>query len=364
MKRKEFIYNACTLAMATLLPFNRLFAKTNSSEATLWHELLDYARWCPSPHNVQPWKVKIISKTEAHLYYDPARVPGAVDIQSAFTIVGMGMFIECLNIVALSKGYKIAVTHEQEPQLSCAGTEFRPFATMSLMPTDEKSVIAPQLIKDRRTSRAQYNGREIDTAAIERFKVTASGYGYEFVCTEDHSIINYIIDLNNETELERSDDKPTMDEMKKWIRISDKEAAEKKDRLWYRCLETHAKVLHNFAYHHERFRHAWKRKIVKNMLNKGMKGTANMAWITGAFDKRADWLQAGTMLQQMWLDMTKENIYMHPLGTVVTTADAKEKFMTTIGYDKVEEKLWFLVRLGYSEEPQRSYRLGLDDILM
>jgi len=239
---------------------------------------------------------------------------------------------------------------------------------MNLLPTDKKptpiAIGAPQLIKDRRTSRAQYDGRKLPAIVVEQFETIAAAYGYDFVVTSDQDLIGDIIDLNNQTELERSDDKPTMDEMKKWIRTSDKEAADKKDGLWYRCLETHAKVLHNFAYHHERFRYTWKRKIIKNMLNKGMKGTASMAWITGSFNKREAWLNAGTMLQQLWLAMTKKNIYMHPLGTVITTPGAKEKFMKMIDYSQDEEKLWFLVRLGYSEEPQRSYRLTVDDIVI
>ena len=295
MKRNEFIISACTLAAATLFPFGRLFGEKNISELILWYELLEYARWSPSPHNVQPWKVKIISKTEAHLYYDPARVPGVVDEQTAFTIVGMGMFIECLKITALAKGYEIDVTQQQEPRLDCSGKQFRLFAAMSLRPTDKKATAAPQLIKDRRTSRAQYDGRSIPAPAIDQFRTIASAYGYDFVCTAESDTISYIINLNSETELERSDDQPTMDEMKKWIRTSDKEAAEKKDGLWYRCLATHAKVLHNFIYHHDRFRHEWKRRIVENMLNKGKKGTANMAWITGGFDKREDWLDTNVI---------------------------------------------------------------------
>ena len=33
-----------------------------------WTELLDYARWSPSPHNVQPWRLRVLSATEARLY--------------------------------------------------------------------------------------------------------------------------------------------------------------------------------------------------------------------------------------------------------------------------------------------------------
>jgi hypothetical protein len=78
-------------------------------------ELIGYARWCLPPHNVQPWKVKILSGKKAQLYYDPAQVPEVVDDQTSFTIVGMGMFIECLDIAARPKGYQVVAVHEAEP---------------------------------------------------------------------------------------------------------------------------------------------------------------------------------------------------------------------------------------------------------
>ncbi|HUS01056.1 MAG TPA: hypothetical protein VMY77_04980, partial [Chitinophagaceae bacterium] len=57
------------------------------------------------------------------------------------------------------------------------------------------------------------------------------------------------------------------------------------------------------------------------------------------------------------------NVYMHPFGPVITTPDAKEKFRQKINYDESRGELWFLVRMGYSKEPPRSFRLDTKDIL-
>ena len=100
------------------------------------------------------------------------------------------------------------------------------------------------------------------------------------------------------------------------------------------------------------------------MLNKAMNGTANLAWISGPFENRNDWVNAGRMLQRLWLEMTRHNVYMHPFGPVITTPDSNEKFKQRINYDENKGTLWFLVRLGYSNEPPRSFRLDTKDIVM
>ncbi|MBD0333527.1 MAG: hypothetical protein ICV66_12825 [Chitinophagaceae bacterium] len=113
MKRRDFFKTTGLLSFSFLLPLQKIRGN-NFSNDKIWIDLIDYARWCPSPHNVQPWKMKIISATEAHLYYDPSRVPFVVDSHTSFTTVGMGMFVECLNIAANSVAYKIVASMKQK----------------------------------------------------------------------------------------------------------------------------------------------------------------------------------------------------------------------------------------------------------
>jgi len=58
-----------------------------------WAELLETARWAPSPHNIQTWKLRALTDDEAELAYDPARTLPATDPGGAFIRVGLGVFV-------------------------------------------------------------------------------------------------------------------------------------------------------------------------------------------------------------------------------------------------------------------------------
>jgi hypothetical protein len=366
MKRRDFITSMGFVSAITLMPFQRAFSHNlnRKSKFGFWWELVDYARWCPSPHNVQPWKMKVISDEEAHLYYDPARIPIIVDGTSAFTIAGMGMFIECLNIAANKHGYKIASEHAPEKFLDSTSEELKIFAKLYLIKTDKNIDINRELIKKRKTSRLQYDGRIISFDIVNALKNITKKYGHDFIFSTDNELIRFAIDLNSKSVLERSQEEPARKEMCKWIRTTDEEAERMRDGWWYRCTGISGKMLSNFFFHHERFESRWKTKTANRILNRSMSGTSNLAWIAGPFQSRNDWVNAGTMLQRLWLEMTKYNVYMHPFGPVITTPASHEKFRKKINFSENENELWFLIRLGYSTDPPRSFRLETKDIII
>jgi len=346
---------------STILPLRKLFGMSLFSHS-IWHELLEYARWCPSPHNVQPWKVKIITETEAHLFYEPARIPIVVDGTSAFTTVGMGMFIECLSIAAFPKELMVIEEHDGEEEMYADKEGLQPFARLFIKPSDKSEELNRRLIKERKTSRLRFDNRVIDACLVENLKAIANEYDQEFTYTTDQDLITYSINLNNESIIMRSQDKAVRQEMLTWIRTKDQEAAEKKDGWWYKCVGFPGKMLYNFFAHPEKFENKHKRTV--KMLNKKLKGTRNLAWISGSFKNKSDWMKTGAMLQRMWLEMTKHNVYMSPFGPIVTTPKSYAEFKQRINYDERKGTLWFLIRLGYGDEPPRSFRMDTKDILI
>ena len=365
MKRRDFILNAGVLSTLSLLPLMKIFSnKLGAKDNFIWNTLVDYARWCPSPHNVQPWKVKVISKTTAHLYYDPARIPIVVDGTSAFTMAGLGMFIECLNIAAGPHGYTVMAEHEPDQYLDSTSPQLKLFAKLHMIENDKKAEIDPELIKKRKTSRLHYDGRILSPDVVTALMAVANEHGYRFIFSTDKELIRFAIDLNSKSMLERSKEEAARTEMCKWIRSTDEEAEKKKDGWWFRCTGMSGKQLYNFFFHHERFEGKWKTKKANQTLNRSMSGTSNLAWIVGRFETRDDWVNAGTMLQRLWLEMTKHNVYMHPFGPVITTAASHEKFRKRIEFNENKNNLWFLVRLGYGNEPPRSFRLESKDIFI
>ncbi|MEO5674285.1 MAG: hypothetical protein ABIQ74_06535 [Chitinophagales bacterium] len=366
MKRRDFVTTAGFFTFLNLLPLSRLFAKTLllNDETQIWEELIAYARWSPSPHNVQPWRMKIISGREAHLYYDPSRLLPVVDPTSGFIILGMSMFIESLSIAANPAGYKIVAEHSSEKQLDFASTDLKLFAKLYRIETGVKDPTDRELIRKRKTSRLHYDNRVIGQGLVNSFSSLADSYGYNFTCSFDKELIADVIELNSKAILHGSEDVEARNELSRWIRTSDEEAAAKKDGLWYRCMQVKAKLMENFFYHHERFQSKWKRKLLTHSLTNSVKGTSNIAWISGPFENRADWINAGVMLQRLWLEMTKFNVYLHPFGAIINETYALDDLKNSIQYSVNEGTLWFLIRLGYCDEPPASFRLEVKDILI
>jgi nitroreductase len=58
-----------------------------------WREILEVARRAPSPHNVQPWRVKLVSREDAELFIDGQRTLPKEDLTGSFLLSAMGMFL-------------------------------------------------------------------------------------------------------------------------------------------------------------------------------------------------------------------------------------------------------------------------------
>src|SRR6266516_5984060 len=77
-----------------------------------WNELLSIARWAPSPHNIQSWRVRPLSATEAELHVDPARKLPVTDPGGRFVAVGLGVFVETVAVAAHALGFELDVEHD------------------------------------------------------------------------------------------------------------------------------------------------------------------------------------------------------------------------------------------------------------
>jgi phenylacetate-CoA ligase len=54
---------------------------------SMWHSLLETAIHAPSPHNVQPWRVRVLNDTEADLFIDSHRTLPKEDPTGSFIIL-------------------------------------------------------------------------------------------------------------------------------------------------------------------------------------------------------------------------------------------------------------------------------------
>ena len=369
MKRRDFLLRTALGTGFALLGPLRAAARPHRAPAAdaqaRWAELLDYARWSPSPHNVQPWKLLVLSDTAARLYYDPTRLLPHTDPTSCFTIIGLGMFIESLRVAAGPLGLEVVAQHTAEPRLNYAATTPQLFADLHLVPqTSGLPAHNRELLKQRRTSRLHYDGRPVAAQIQQQLTQLAAAHGHELTCSDDPAMVDFILDLNRQTLFTDFDEAPVRQELAGLIRTTDEQAHQQKDGLWSRCMGFPGRLMHNFFFHSERFRSPWKRAVLGRVYRHSMHGTATVAWLRGDFATRADWLRAGALMQRLWLEMTRHGVYLHPFGSVVTNEMAHRQFLEKIDQQATDAPLWLLVRLGYSTEPPRSLRLDVNDIFL
>lgn len=377
MKRRAFLKGVGSAAAMSVLascahafriPLDKMAVPSAGPGADLdldglWRDGAAYARWTPSPHNIQPWRLRVVSATEAELYYDHRRLLPVTDPTGAFTIMGLAIFVEYLAIALRQRGHDL---HAEFPAKALDFSATRPvlFATMALTSAKGEPAFDRQLILERKTSRLPYDGRVVDAASMQALRAIAAAEGHRLEWSSDRSFVEWTIDLNRFTLFGDLNDAPTRTELRRWIRPTDEEAAAKNDGLWSHCLQFPGWLLKAFFDDHKKWGHGWRARLTGRMLVDGMRGTRTVAWWSGPFETPADWIGTGRVLGRSWLELTRRGFQLHPFGSIVTNAAAHARWTAKVRSREGDSRLWLVARLGRSEAPPRSHRVPASDFFL
>lgn len=377
MERRRFLKHLGAVSAAPMLgACSRAFAGpartavmpepgpgTTRDPAGVWREGAAYARWAPSPHNVQPWRLRVTSDTECELLYDPTRLLPTTDPTSAFTIMGLAMFVEYLSIAVGTRGYAVDAVYDAKP-LDYSATRPTRFARLSLIPARNNERFERSLMLDRHTSRLPYDGRPVDEDTMEALARISREYGQTMAWSSNDEMVRWVVDVNRFTLFKDLDDAPTRTELRRWIRTTDADAGLKKDGLWSHCLRFPGWLLQAFFDQHEKWGRGWRARMCGRMLVRGMNGTRTVAWLSGPMSGPNDWIRAGTCLGRIWLELARRGVQMHPFGSVITNPEAYTKLVAQIGAPPKGSPFWMLARLGRSDAPPHSYRVDTQSIFL
>jgi hypothetical protein len=328
----------------------------DSDPAGLWREAAAYARWAPSPHNIQPWRLRILSETRCEVYCDPRRLLRQTDPTSAFTMMGMAIFVEYLSVALQPRGYRVQAEYTRNP-IDYSATRPTLFAVLELRPTSGDAVVDRDLILTRKTSRLPYDGNPVEDSALQRLVTIAGQSGHRFQSSSDPALVVWTLDLNRFTLFEDLDDPVARGELRQWIRCTDPEAEEHKDGLWAHCLRFPGWLLRAFFDEHETWGRGWRADLCGRLLLRGMRGTRTVGWWSGPFEQPDDWISAGRVLGRSWLELTRLGIQLHPFGSVITNPRAYARLTERLTPPSGADRIWMLFRVGRSQVPPRSYRL-------
>ncbi len=333
----------------------------------MWRTLLETAIHAPSPHNVQPWRVRIKSDTEAQLFIEKRRTLPKEDVTGSFIILTMGLFIEALSILAANRAYKLS--YKLEDKLS----EFTPeaierkepellrFAVLQLEPGDEKRSPYPDaLFLDRRTSRISLLPRPVKEEAVLRLKELARSHDQRYEQIDDAAKIERILECNTDALFEDLNAAAYHDEIVEWFRFTDRSAKRNRDGLDYRCMNTSRASLWLSARFPQLLQFSLTRPLLRRMYRKQLGLVPTIGMLAGAFWEPDGAFQTGRFLMRFWLELARHNLYIHPYGNLVTNRRAAEWCLREIGVPDI----WLIFKIGYSPEPPQSYRRSVQEVLV
>ena len=329
----------------------------------VWREVLEYARWAPSPHNTQHWRFQLVDERRAVLLYDPARLLPIEDKGGRFMVATFGLVAELMSIAAAPLGFEVKVL-PRDVVLDATADKLSPFADLELVKRSLPESFDRELIVQRRTSRLPYDDRPVDSDVMNALMGIAREYGHQLEYSTDPNEVAWVADLNAETMFSDLRDEPTRREIESWVRYSEAEARQQCDGLAAFAMRFPGWVMRMFFRTNWLFELPVVFQIAKWSYKRSMRGTRTVAWISGRFEEQADCISGGRMLARLWLTMTQHGVYLHPFGSVITNPQSHQRLHEHFANPERPDPLWLLLRLGHSEQPPRSFRLSLDEVIV
>jgi hypothetical protein len=327
-----------------------------------WTDLIELARWAPSAHNIQTWKLRVLSDRDAELLYDPDRTLPATDPDGAFTKAGLGVFVETLAVAAAAQGFRLEV---QWDDFELDHRASMPQRTASLrLAAGGRDDLDAELIRLRRTSRLPFDGRPVGDELIRELDRICTGFGHSFTACSDPSLVDWVLELNRDTLFYDLADARARREIGSWLRFSERRAAAERDGFSPRCLGFPGWLLFLFFRLPAVATLPGINAAIRRRYFETTSGTRTVGWIQGPFGGHAESIEAGRLLARLWLTLTRHGVQLHPFGSIITNPRANVRLRERIAISDGETPPWLIVRLGYSAEPPRSHRLKADELLV
>ena len=322
-----------------------------------WESIIQIALRTPSPHNTQPWRLRIKDDRHATLYLELARTLPDEDTTGHFLRCAMGMFLESLRIISANAGFSLR--HFLIENSGTSGS-LLPFAELELEGSSEPSPYSDDLFQIRMTSRLPSNGVRIDPQSTALLKQTAPEFGQHYDQLDDPVRIEAIILENIRAIFHDLNVHAYHDEIARWFRYSNEEAKAKADGLDYRCMGVPAIQLKLMRELPQIMRWPLTCDFIRWAYRKQLGKVSHIGVISGSFFDDAAAVRAGAYLMRFWLELARQKLFIHPFGNLVTNPQAKARIHELTGINDV----WLVFRIGHTDAPPQSYRRSLNDVLI
>jgi hypothetical protein len=326
---------------------------------TPWPALIDQARHYPSPHNSQPIVVQPTSPTTATVFYDLDRGLPAESFGIPFAHVCGGVFLAGLAIVARAAGFAVRESLDLAAMDFGGHDRLHRLADVVLEPHETTTADRDALdaFLSRQTSRRPYDATTVDEEVLAGARAIAASHGHLLRSTTEAAVVDDLVRINQETLFDDLQDDSVHDEIMTWLRFSKREAAETGDGLSAETMLMPGPVLRVAMGH----RGLWTAPVVGDAVRRvylgTMRGVRQLAWLEGPFAGPADHVEAGRAFLEVWLELSRHGVALHPFGTVITNPRSHAAFVRAVDVDEDAGRMaWMLFRLGRSAPPPVAHR--------
>jgi hypothetical protein len=342
--------------------------QTSPHQESPWRSIARYLVTCPSPHNTQPFRLRILSDTEAEIVFLARRGLPVADPLGRFTWLTAGIFREICSIAAHGLGYELSHTEDLTPMYA-GGDIATPQVISRLRLTPAAAPIAdmdPALILARHTSRLPYDGHPIPADLVAEMQTEAAVGAHRFETRSDKASIDFVIELNRQALFHDMENDDIRLELVHWLRFGRREEDITHDGLSARCLGFSAPLLKSFFTQPGFWTLPGIKQAVGALYGSSMKGVGTIGWLRGPYASPADWMAAGRTMFRLWLIVTRHGYYWHPYGSVITSDEARTNMIDYLKMpaETPQSYVWLLLRLGRSPAPPLSYRLPVEEIVL
>ncbi len=269
-------------------------------------EIIKYGSYAPSSHNAQMWSVKIINDSIMEVCLKNKRLLPCVDSENREAWISIGAFVENCIIAASSLGYRTDV------KIKVNSVQIKLFSLQQ----NRRDTNNLTLITNRQTLRTPFMKTPIDSNKIRRISNLSTNVRYfalssiEGQFISNQAISSYEIQMN---------DTNKMQELAQWMTFSRKEEKHKRvgitpealgitglGRFFYNLFLSEKSVNSNL----------FRNSSIKSA-KKQLQFCAGFIIITSYQNNMEEWVNAGRLLEQVWLTCIKLNIAVHPMSQAI-----------------------------------------------
>ncbi|MCG8342269.1 MAG: nitroreductase family protein [Chlorobiales bacterium] len=315
-------------------------------------EILWYASFAPSSHNVQPWTVTIKSPNNWIIGSAEDRWLNEVDPKNREMLLSIGAFLENMVTVAKTYGFQVSIR-------TVARNPFDPELVSVELQNGERMEYPLQRLLERRTVRTDFKSENID---LQDFSFLVDGdEGFYYYPSESTRAL-WLDEATVAATEQQVNRENVQEELARWIRWSDADASKYRNGLTPEAMDITGLAgwyVRNFYGSRDVLGKDFRKATVEHARQQVAQSGG---WIvtTSENDRITSLIEAGRRFERMFLRAKDRSVGIHPMSQVLQEAPWSEEVAEAL---KLEKPPQFLLRVGYLRDYPSpvSLRMPLDE---